>query len=680
MRRSLHPLFGTAFAAALAASCATTALALGKPDWAKPYLTSPSPSGPYIAQNDTWVVVYGEVEFALRGERSIEIRSRLILENMSAGDEEFVAELSYDEGAQDMSNLSLNVQRTLWHEINLAKKAIRASVATGPQVLYASAERIQSHKRVVLEYTVADRLGVTPWAAAYVFRGEPVCRMRYSVDRDSAARGLQLHLVSPAGGGSPAGFVQEPDGAWTVASVPAYARLRTSRLVYQPALDDLYPYFLVSAAAGEGKSFHEYAAFYRLLWDKRAGEIGAGEVKDRAENLTRGASSVREKVVRLARFVQHEIQYDGSRATSVDSWLPIVTQETLRSMKADCKGKTMLAQALLRAVGIDSVPVLLRSESVYFTWGEAVGTAFINHVILAVSMPRESGSYPATLREGPAKGFVLFDPTVETADFGEPLPGFEGVPALFVADVPNPVFEIHTERPSVAQAQVDVRLDLDEAGVLHGTVRAVDNGYSGLVAGLAPNWSEDEIRRSLVEALAEHVPGVRMQECSRRKAGEGPGGAADLEFAFESAKPLQRMSNESLLVSPLAVASVVAGLPRGFAAGIPPKSEDAARLDPPWDTKLNTTGFHAALRVTFTLSLPPKLAFVPPNPRHEAHRWLTCDLAWSPDGPRRWKGELRLEMARGNWPREERKERVVLMDALYTDLYSPLLVEPAGAP
>lgn len=668
-----------AIASVLAVWAAGGASALGRPDWAKPYLTLPAPSGSYIAKNDAWAVVYGEVTFALRGEHSIEVHYRLILENMTAGEEPFVMQLAYDEGAEELSDLSLDVERTLWHSINLKREAVRASVSEGPQVLLASADRIESHKRVVLEYTISDRLGVTPWGVVFVLRGEPICRARFSVEKGSAARGLELQLVTPSGADPPPGFNRDADGSWVVSSVPAASRVRSSRLVYQPSRTDLYPYFVAVATTGAEGSFRGFAAYYRTLWDKRAAEIDAAQVKERAEALTKGAGSPCEKAARLARFVQHDIQYDGSRARSADSWVPIGTQETLRAMKADCKGKALLAQALLRAVGIESTPVLVRSDTAYFSWGSRPSTAFINHVILVVDLRREAVPCPATLREGPAKGWVLFDPTLETADFGEPLPGYEGLPALFVGDDPQPVFTIRTGVPSVARTRVDVHVVVDDAGRLSGQVRATDNGSSAFVTRLALNRSDDEVRRELLDALGQRLPDVSLVDYGRTRAGTSGARATALEFSYESSRPLQRMSRESLLESPLAVVATVAGLPPGFAAAPPLNAGDVVKLEPPWDAKLNTNGLHTVVDATVSLTLPANLGFTPPKPRHEARPWLTFDLAWTQDGPHGWKGELHLETPRGVWPREERVERVVLMDAILTDLYAPLLLEPAGS-
>ncbi|MCU0293320.1 MAG: hypothetical protein MUF10_15230, partial [Thermoanaerobaculaceae bacterium] len=70
----------------LAGAClvmASLGSALGKPDWARPVLELPTPTGGYIARNDAWVVVWGEVELGLAGPGRLSARHRLVLENLS---------------------------------------------------------------------------------------------------------------------------------------------------------------------------------------------------------------------------------------------------------------------------------------------------------------------------------------------------------------------------------------------------------------------------------------------------------------------------------------------------------------------------------------------------------------------------------------------------------------------
>src|ERR1043166_5901250 len=93
LKRRLSPLLLTASLAALSIPVADA-----KPEWAKPYLELPTPRGPFIAKNDRWVVVRGEVEFAYTDDKSkaIETRHRLLIENVSDRTETFTAVIRFD--------------------------------------------------------------------------------------------------------------------------------------------------------------------------------------------------------------------------------------------------------------------------------------------------------------------------------------------------------------------------------------------------------------------------------------------------------------------------------------------------------------------------------------------------------------------------------------------------------
>ena len=106
--------------------------ALGKPDWAKPFLSLPRPAGDYIAQSDKWAIVYGEVEFSIGGPGAIRQRHRLILENRTDHALSFSVSLAYDSTIDDLSETALNVERTyLWHSIDLTSSAVEG-VEGGP--------------------------------------------------------------------------------------------------------------------------------------------------------------------------------------------------------------------------------------------------------------------------------------------------------------------------------------------------------------------------------------------------------------------------------------------------------------------------------------------------------------------------------------------------------------------
>ena len=52
---------------------------------------------------------------------------------------------------------------------------------------------------------------------------------------------------------------------------------------------------------------------------------------------------------------------------------------------------------------------------------------------------------------------------------------------------------------------------------------------------------------------------------------------------------------------------------------------------------------------------------------------------WTAAGDNVFEGKLHLELPRGSWPKEGRRERLTLMDDLYTRLASPLILDNASS-
>jgi hypothetical protein len=657
---------------------ASLGFALGKPDWARPILELPTPSGGFLARSDTWVVVWGEVELGLAGPGRMSSRHRMVLENISRQPETFSWVLAYDRGREDVSDLALHVQRTIWHEINLDRTSSR--LTTGEtELMVVSAERLDPGRRVVLEYVVADRLGLTPWATVFFPRAEPVARLAVRPAQDAIAGGIRLQLVTPPGMTLPATVRQESDGTVVAEAVPARDRIGPLRALFQPAEDQLFPFVLAWIDPGPGASMPGYASFYRGKWNERLAAIDAAQVKALAVKVVGDTAAPADRAMRLATFVQQEIQYDASNEGSADAWLPLASEEVLRSRRGDCKGKVMLLQALLAAAGIESAPVLLRWESGFFVWGATPGSAFFNHVILAVKLPAQKVPPGATLVDGPAQGWVLVDPTVTTAAFGAPLPGHEGLSALLISEAAEPVFTIRTATPSVASLRAELDFELDSGGVCRGELRATDNGHAPLLARLGGPLTDQEVADALRDLLVRQLPQVKVREHEVvRASAQQP--ASRLRASFEAPSCAQELSGSVLVPSPLGVVATLAGLPRGLRPATPVKPEDAITLDAPWGTRLNTTGLSTAFEAVITLRMPPGLAWTPSAARRDERAWLGATMAWEVAGDRGYRGTLRIVEARGVYPPAERKARLQLVDELYSSLYTPLMLARVPRP
>lgn len=662
-----------AIAVAVVVLAGARAWALGKPDWARPYLSLPSPSGPWIAKNDHWAVVYEEVEFDLTGDGRIVERHRSIIENLSSKEASFHVTLEYDEGQFFLSDMALNLQKTIWHQIDLQQKAVTASEAGGVAALVTGTEPIQPRHRVVWEYTMTDRQDLLPWSLELLPEAYPVAAKKLYVSAAAAARGLTLTMEGLDPAAPPQGFARGADGSWTVSSIPARSRLPHD-LALQPDLRDLYPWAFVTFAGDQG-SWNGFASRMAKAWSGQVASVDAAQLKAKADALCAGAKGPWACASRLTRFVQTDVQYDDSNEKGINAWLPLETQETLRSMKADCKGKVLLLMGLLKAEGIESAPVLLRVSDRFFTWGERAGAANINHVIVAVNLP--SGEKPAegTLLEGPLKGWVLFDPTRSCVALGGSMPGYEGLPALAVGGTAPGRFTIRTHGPSAEVTTAKIKAKLLGDDVLDCDAVIHNNGSSPLVLSLMHKHDEQKTRERLQQTIGAFGQRVDLLKHSLVRPADDPGGTASLSFEFMAIRAVQELSTSSLLNSPLALGARVQGIPDGLPRRAPVSPDDEITLGPPWDARRNCGATLAVLDVDMDLELPPGMDLEAPADKVLDKPWLRYRAVWTKSGPSMWHAAVHLEERRGDWPASERKEHLQVTDEIFRGLYAPLLLK-----
>jgi len=650
--------------------------AFGKPDWARPYLDAPSPSGPFIAKSDKWVIVHRELEFSLNGTGKIVRRCRAILENMTDRPQVFSKILTYDEGRYVLSDLALNVQRKfIWHSINLKHASVSVSVAGQMGMLYTGAEDIPSHHRVVWEYTLTDKWGLLPWSVCTIPEDQPVVEETFTVGPEAASGGLTLKLILPQGEKIPASISEGRKGTLTVKDVPAWGRMPHG-LAFQPGTHALYPYVLASLSSAEG--WQGFARKIAKAWHENEGRMDMAEVKAKAAKLCAGIGSPDEKARRLARFVQNQVLNDDSNEKGINAWMPLSTQETLRSRRGDCKGKVMLLEALLGEEGIDSAPIILRYSDRFFPWLDTVGTCSFNHVILAVHLPSRAVSYPSTLKEGPLAGWVLVDPTVQTTDFGSPLPGHEGLPAVAVGQNVQGAFVIHTRVPSMEEADIAIEARLDDSDRLTCKARIRSNGGSPMVGAVAARFAHDSMRKALLDELGTLGQRLDLVGFELKRPAQTEKGETLLNVRFVIRDSCQDLSGSRLLASPLALAATIMGLPNGLPRRAPAPPEDKVVLSPPWGARANANGLAKRVSVTLDLKLPAGWTLSTPSDQSVHRPWLVFDSSWHKAGDSIWKASVQLVEPRGVWLPDERHEHLVSVDKAYAGLYAPLVIKQEG--
>lgn len=196
-----------------------------------------------------------------------------------------------------------------------------------------------------------------------------------------------------------------------------------------------------------------FAGWYERII--RFADQGTSEITNRAVELTRGASSDREKIEALYNYVTG-LRYVAV-PLGVNSFRPHAAAGVLRNQFGDCKDKANLLNTLLRSQGIDAHLVLVpRFSQAYDTMP---GFAF-NHAISRVRL---------------GDNFLWLDTTDDVCRFGTLPPGDHGRRVLVVDGESHALTTLPRSDPR--QHTLDLRVNVDGADDHAFRAKAVASGY-----------------------------------------------------------------------------------------------------------------------------------------------------------------------------------------------------------
>ena len=123
-------------------------------------------------------------------------------------------------------------------------------------------------------------------------------------------------------------------------------------------LSDFAPHFSAS-------TFKSYADVGRAYQERaKPKTVATPEIIALAQDLTKGATTEREKVKRLYHWVAQNIRYVGIYL-GAGGVVPHDAASILSNRYGDCKDHVVLLESMLRVVGIESSPALINSERAY---------------------------------------------------------------------------------------------------------------------------------------------------------------------------------------------------------------------------------------------------------------------------------------------------------------------------
>ncbi|MBA2340557.1 MAG: DUF3857 domain-containing transglutaminase family protein [Pyrinomonadaceae bacterium] len=177
-----------------------------------------------------------------------------------------------------------------------------------------------------------------------------------------------------------------------------------------------------SAASAGSRSFFKWtdvSRWYTELSDAQAAPNAA--ITAKARELTASARTEFEKIAAIGRYVQN-LQY-VSIQIGIGRFQPHTASEVFARSYGDCKDKAILMRSMLKAINLESYPVLIFSGDPAYVREEWASPTQFNHCIIAVKVSNETKA--ATVVQHATLGrLLIFDATDDNTPVGD-LPSHE---------------------------------------------------------------------------------------------------------------------------------------------------------------------------------------------------------------------------------------------------------------
>ena len=198
----------------------------------------------------------------------------------------------------------------------------------------------------------------------------------------------------------------------------------------------------------------------------------------KAYELTALAKTEFEKIRAIAQYAQN-IQYISIQ-TGVGrggGYRPHASNEVFAKAYGDCKDKANLMRAMLKVVGIDSIPVSIYSGDANYVRAAWPSPQQFNHCIIAVKVSDETQA--GTIIKHPRLGrLLIFDPTDEQTPIGDLPYHMQGSLALIDSKTETDLVRMPVTPPEMNQLERFATLELQPDGAIAGQIKEQANGQT----------------------------------------------------------------------------------------------------------------------------------------------------------------------------------------------------------
>lgn len=242
-----------------------------------------------------------------------------------------------------------------------------------------------------------------------------------------------------------------------------------------------FPMVRISSA----NSWAEVAAAYSQVVEK---QVGGAELGARITKWTAGKQARSEKIGALIEALHAEVRYTGIEFGE-SAWVPHTPAETLSHKYGDCKDKSALLIAMLRAAGIPAYMALLNSGSLFDTSPDLPGLGEFNHAIVYV----------------PGEPAYWIDATDESARLGDLEPSIQGKLALVAAPETTALVRVPELKSEQNRSVENREYYLPEKGDLR--VKETTIAYGAVEAGMREEYT-DLAAKKIKESLNDYAKAV----------------------------------------------------------------------------------------------------------------------------------------------------------------------------
>lgn len=277
-------------------------------------------------------------------------------------------------------------------------------------------------------------------------------------------------------------------------------------------------------------SWEDYIRGWRKIYDMRSAL--SPEIKEKAAEFARGAENEYEKAKSIYAYIQNSIRYLGIEFGRA-GWIPYSAARVFTSKAGDCKGKTVLTIAMLKAVGIKAYPVMLTARANGPIIKDFCTEAQFSHIIAVCEIDGE----------------LIWMDTTSNAAFGTLPSVIQGVDALIVKkDGGFHTTPLSDANDNKLQMNANVRYAPD--GIAEGTINLIGSGVNFTLYSNLMETMTTELKEQFVHTLFNSwVPGALIKTYNYSDY-QDPDSTMKIELEFSSARQAEKV-NDMLIVSPI---------------------------------------------------------------------------------------------------------------------------------